>query len=294
MYLLSLLGFVIVSWLGFEYDRGFIRMNFLPESMHWIKISSYGVFLALSFVAANIFIHKEVKRLGLDTSIADNYVIISIVFGIIGSKIFFVFETWGEWHGFSGMLGRLFSGAGLTWYGGLLLVIAMLMVYSRYLKMPYGQFLNIGVAPLAIGYAVGRLGCIASGDGCYGVKCPYDWPAPFAMSFPNGVHPWSLIVNKYGDPNVIVYNTPLFESLFSLGVFLYLWFIAPKEWPAGLKLVFYLFLHAIFRFFIEFIRLNSKDFWGLTQAQIVSLAIMVFVCAFVTIRREEVEKFIRS
>ena len=147
---------------------------------------------------------------------------------------------------------------------------------------------------VSISYAVGRLGCILSGDGCYGIKCPYNWPAPFAMAFPYGANPWQSVVSQYGDPNVIVYNTPLFEALFSLAIFIYLWNIRKNQWFPGLKTVFFLVLHGIFRFFIEFIRRNPEDVFGMTQGQFVSIVIILISLAYCIYNRNGIIQFYKQ
>ncbi len=285
--------------MGISYDQGFIKFDFLPSYLSWFQISTYGFMLALSFISGRIILRLNYWAFSSDKGVAyemiDTIVGIGIIGGIVGAKIFFVFETWNDWHGFSGMIARLFSGAGLTWYGGLILVVIALAIYlHRTLKTspwPVSRFL---VLPLAFSYGVGRLGCIASGDGCYGTQCPYNWPVPFAMAFPHGAYPWSAIVAKYGDPNVMVYNTPLFEALFAWVVFAFLWFTRRKDWPGASVLALWLFLHGIFRFFVEFIRLNPNTSLGLTQAQLVSLCLIMGSLTYFAIIRKEMFTFVRE
>ena len=273
------LKFVILSsgiyFLGCRYHEGMILFPFLPEWLSWIKISAFSIFLALAFLSSHLVLQKEFYRLKMDEKIADITIMIAVIGGIIGAKIFFVIEIYSQLDSFSEAMSALFSRGGLTWYGGLILVVFLLYLMSRHYKIPAGQFLNIATPALAIGYAVGRLACIASGDGCYGIKCPYNWPAPFAMSFPNGANPWRDIVNMYGDENVVVYNTPLFESMFSLLLFIFFWKIRKKDWPGGVKLIIFVIMHSIFRYFIEFIRLNPTDVFGMTQAQFVSICLII-------------------
>ena len=278
------LDIFMLSFLGFQYDAGFIKFLFLPNSLSWIKISTYGIMLALSFLVANFILQKECKRLNIEEKIADNIIIISIIGGIIGAKIFFVIETYEDWSGFSQLFDRLFSGAGLTWYGGLLLVLLSIWVYSKVIKIPVIRIFDICTPSLSLGYAVGRLGCVVSGDGCYGVKCPYNWPAPFAMAFPNGASPWQEIIDHYGDINVVVYNTPLFETMFSTLVFIFLWNIRKKTMPIGVMFFIYIGAHALFRFFIEFIRLNPRNVFGLSQAQFISLVLLTITAIFALIK----------
>ncbi len=275
------LSIVFLSFLGCEYDHGFIKFSFLPESLSWVKISSYGLVLAITFLVCNIVLQKECKRLNLPTKIADNIIILSIVGGIAGAKLFYTLETWNEWYGFSSFIDRFFSGAGLTWYGGFLLATFFIYLYSRRLKFTFLETFDFCTPALAIGYAVGRLSCFVSGDGCYGIKCPYDWPVPFAMSFEYGASRWQDIIDKYGDPNVVVYNTPLFESLFSFVLFLIFWLTRKKTLSSpGIRFFIFVAAHSVFRFSIEFIRLNPKDVFGITQAQFISIILFILSVSF--------------
>ena len=110
------MGFVLttflagVSFLGCEYNHGFITFPSLPDSFQWLRISTFGVFLAAAFLVSNFLIQKEFHRLRLDTRIADTVVILAIIGGVLGAKIAFLFETWNSWFGFDGMWDRFFFG----------------------------------------------------------------------------------------------------------------------------------------------------------------------------------------
>ena len=283
-----------VYFLGCRYHEGMILFPFLPEWLSWIKISAFSIFLAMAFLSAHFILQKEFHRLKMSEKIADLEIMIAIIGGIIGAKIFFVLEIYSELDSFSEAMGALFSRGGLTWYGGLLLVIFLLYLLARHYKIAVGRLYDITTPALALGYAVGRLACIASGDGCYGVKCPYDWPPPFAMSFPNGANPWNEIVGLYGDESVIVYNTPLFEALFSFLLFIFFWKVRKKEWPNGTKLIVFMILHSIFRFFIEFIRRNPSDVFGITQAQFVSVCLIVSGMIYLLYKKNAIIRSLRK
>jgi len=254
-----------------HYNRGFLVSEFLPENMFFSKISTYGIMLALGFITANFLLQPEFKRMKYDARFADNLILVIAVGGIVGAKIFFVWETAADWHGWEGFKESMFSGGGLTWYGGMIIAILFSYVYLRIKKISFIKIADIGTPAMAMGYVFGRLGCLFSGDGCYGIAAPADWPSPFAMAFPNGAAYWPDIIKKYNDANVHVYNTPLFEALFSLTLFTIFYLIRKKEWPEGLKFATFVLFHSTFRFFIEFIRLNPRDVFGVSQAQFISI-----------------------
>ncbi|MCS6972043.1 MAG: prolipoprotein diacylglyceryl transferase, partial [Leptospiraceae bacterium] len=180
---------------------------------------------------------------------------------------------------------HLFSGAGLTWYGGFILASALIIfiLWRHKVNILFG--VDVLTPMLALGYVFGRTGCILSGDGCYGELCTMNWPAPFCMAFPNGAASWSDWLAKYGggNPNATAINTPFFEAAFSFLCFLFLWAVRKKSWPLGSKFFLYLFLHALFRFLIEFIRLNPRDVFGVSQAQFISLILMALSLGYAVV-----------
>ena len=283
-----------VYFLGCRYHEGMILFPFLPDSLSWIKISPFSIFLALAFLSSHLALQKEYYRLKMDEKISDIQIMIAIIGGIVGSKIFFVIEIYSQLDSFSAAMDALFSRGGLTWYGGFMLVVFLFIFMARHYKMKISRLYDISTPALAIGYTFGRLGCVASGDGCYGVKCPYDWPAPFAMSFPNGANPWSNIINMYGDQNVVVYNTPLFESMFSFVLFIFFWKNREKDWPNGVRFTMFLIMHSIFRYFIEFIRLNPMDVFGMTQAQFISICLTIGGLIFLTTQRNAIVESLKK
>ena len=268
--------------------------EFLPQNLFFSKISSYGIMLALGFITANFLLQREFHRIKYDPKIADNLIIVIAAGGILGAKIFFVWESSADWHGWEGFKGAMFSGGGLTWYGGMIVAILFSGIYLKYKKIPFITMADIGTPAMAMGYVFGRMGCLVSGDGCYGVAAPASWPFPFAMAFPEGAAPWSEIVAMYNDVNVRVYNTPLMEGLVSLALFSYFYLIRKKEWPAGTKFMTFIIFHSIFRFLIEFIRLNPRDVFGVSQAQFISILMVGMAVSYYIYKRKEIMKFLKG
>lgn len=98
---------------------------------------------------------------------------------------------------------NLFSGSGLVFYGGFLFGILFITLYMKYFKLDIPSYLDAAVPSMAIGYAIGRLGCWVSGDGCYGFAT--DVKIPLLVFDYHGAHP----------SGVPVWNTPLIESIVS-------------------------------------------------------------------------------
>ncbi|MBI5528534.1 MAG: prolipoprotein diacylglyceryl transferase [Deltaproteobacteria bacterium] len=189
--------------------------------------------------------------------------IIGMISAIVGSRIFHVLENLSDYSGAS--LVNIIKGAGFSWYGGLLLSISA-TIYAAHRQGIHWVHILDGCSPaVTIGYAFGRVGCFLSGDGCYGQPCSalgLGWPAPFCLAFPNGAAP----------TNDVVVNTPIFEIAGAVVLFAYLQIMQRRFKTPTMLFAHMIIIHAIMRFFVEFIRINPKLALGLSQAQWISIA----------------------
>jgi predicted O-methyltransferase YrrM len=134
------------------------------------------------------------------------------------------------------------------------------------------EFFDICAPAAAVGYAIGRIGCLLSGDGDYGRPTSLPW----GMSFPNGVVPTTETCVQQGWPaNCSVHPTPIYEFLIWIAIAAFLWHMGSKavRGPKAKGEIFcnYLILTGIARFLIEFWRINPRSFFGLSNAQAASL-----------------------
>ncbi|MGC8898346.1 MAG: prolipoprotein diacylglyceryl transferase [Bacteroidota bacterium] len=246
------------------------------------NIYSYGLMVALAFIAASWVFSLDLKRRRLDPNLASSLTLIALIAGIVGAKVLFLIEHWSEF--ILDPFGMALSPGGLTWYGGLILAFLVVYVYLKRKKLPVLILLDAVAPALILGYGIGRIGCQLSGDGDYGIPSNLPW----AMGYPNGVvstlsdrNPQlrQLYMDMHpGEPipiDIKVHPTPVYETLASLLIFFYLWKIRKKPMPAGSLFMTYLVFAGIERFLIEFIRLNPKIFLGLTEAQWMSLIIIM-------------------
>src|SRR5580704_3339522 len=179
--------------------------------------------------------------------------------GLVGARLYHVLESPSEF--FADPWPLLFSRFGFAWFGGFLGGLIALILLARYLKIPLLEFLDICSPAAAVGYAIGRIGCLLSGDGDYGRPTSLPW----GMSFPNGVVPTTQRVHP----------TPLYEFFIWLAIAAILWRMGAKylREPVAKGEIFsmYLVLTGIARFLIEFIRINPRSFFGMSNAQTASL-----------------------
>jgi phosphatidylglycerol:prolipoprotein diacylglycerol transferase len=223
-----------------------------------ITLQSFGIMFALGFIGAGLLIAKRLKELGKPVDWAYELVFAALIGGIVGSRLDFVLENWDEVS--DDVLGNLFSGSGLVWYGGAIGGAIGVLIWAWWRRMLNLTLLDICAPGLAIGYAIGRIGCQLSGDGDYGVA----WDGPWAMAYPHGTVA----------TDATVHPTPIYETL-AMGLVTYvLWRLRTGLQP-GLLFALYLGLAGAERFLVEFIRRNDDVALGLTQAQLLSVVMML-------------------
>jgi phosphatidylglycerol---prolipoprotein diacylglyceryl transferase len=222
-----------------------------------VTLQTFGIMFALGFVAAGVLVARRLQELGKPVDWAYEMIFAALVGGVVGSRLYFVVENYDSVS--DDLLGNLFSGSGLVWYGGAIGGAIGVLLWARWRRMLNLTLLDICAPGLAIGYAVGRIGCQLSGDGDYGIP----WDGPWAMAYPDGAVPTD-------DP---VHPTPIYETL-AMGLITYaLWRLRTRFRP-GLLFALYLVLAGAERFLIEFVRRNDDVALGLTQAQLWSVAMV--------------------
>jgi phosphatidylglycerol:prolipoprotein diacylglycerol transferase len=223
-----------------------------------LTLQSFGLMFALAFLAAGALIGKRLGEIGKPVDWAYEIGFAALIGGIVGSRVYFLVQNWDSVK--DDLLGNVFSGSGLVWYGGAIGGALAVLLWSRYRGFLGLALLDLTAPALALGYAIGRCGCQLSGDGDYGKP----WDGPWAMSYPDGTVPTDRAVHP----------TPVYETLaMGLGAWL-LWQLRDR-FRAGVLFAAYLLYAGGERFLVEFVRRNSDVALGLTAAQLESLAMML-------------------
>jgi phosphatidylglycerol:prolipoprotein diacylglycerol transferase len=230
-----------------------------PE-LHFLGITlqTFGLCLGAAFVVCGLLTARYLKEIGKPVDWAYEFIFAAIVGGIAGARLWWVVENWSQAKG--DLLGSLFGGSGLVFHGGALGGAIAVLGWSWRRGWLDGRTLDMGAAPLAAGYAVGRIGCQLAGDGDYGIP----WNGPWAMAYPHGTVPTTIPVHP----------TPVYETIVMGLVTVLLWRLRHRFRP-GTLFALWAVLAGVERFLIEFIRRNDHVLAGLTQPQLVSIAMVL-------------------
>ncbi len=217
-----------------------------------------------------------------------NIAIIAAIFGILGAKLFDIIEHLDDF--FLDPIGTLTSFSGLAFYGGLIVAAIALIIYTKKQGIPTLHFIDSVAPALILAYAVGRIGCQISGDGCWGIvnahPIPDWWFLPdwiWAFDYPHNVINEGIMLHNCSGTHChvlgeAVYPTPFYETVMGTLIFIILWSIRKKIHVPGLLFSIYLMFNGMERFFIERIRVNIEyTFLGLevTQAQIIAVSLFL-------------------
>jgi phosphatidylglycerol:prolipoprotein diacylglycerol transferase len=259
-----------------------------------LHLGTFGLLLWLAAVAGTIALHKNFSRHGVDAD-ALNIVAIVVVAGVAGAKLWHEFQDIPElrlslqligspgWHHpLQVVVGFLhWFQNGFAWFGGMAAGIAALMWQGRYAyfkeqnstprvdRDAFGarvgavRMLDLAAPAAALGYGIGRIGCLLAGDGDYGINTSLPW----------GVHMAKNALVPPTPPDALVQPTPIYELLFSLALFWLLWRLGSKMKPVGWLTGIYLVCAGIGRFLVEFVRVNPRIYFHhtLSNAQLAAI-----------------------
>lgn len=255
-----------------------------------ITVHSYGLMLGIAFLIGSTLFSKELKRMKLDENYAVSITFLAIIGGLVGSKLFYIIEEWNFGKGNSFFTyfkpDVLFSPSGLTFYGGLILAFVLIYFFCRMKNLNMLQIIDAMSPATMLGYGIARVGCHLSGDGCYGLpvnNTPYEF---LGYSYVKGIVPTHA--------GVMVHPTPLYELAAAIVIFIILMAIRKKMKYSGQLFFIYLIFSGTERLLVEFIRLNPIVIGIFTQAQLISLIMILagIICLFL-FRKKRTESLIK-
>ncbi len=225
-----------------------------------ISIKTFGVMFALGFLACGALVARRLRELDKPVDWAYEIVFAALLGGVIGARGYYLIQNYSQVK--HDLIGSIFSGSGLVWYGGAIGGAIGVIAWMRWRHMLELVAFDMCATALALGYAIGRIGCQVSGDGDYGIRSSLPW----AMGYPHGTLPTP--------PGVRVQPTPIYETVTMCLLAYALWKLRDRVRP-GVVFALYLVGSGLERFLVEFIRRNKEVLAGLTAPQLESLGLLV-------------------
>ena len=220
-----------------------------------IAIPSFWAMAFLAFFVALLVIRRDMHERGMPERQAYDMVLWAYIGGWVGARLFVIPTGWQYF--VEAPVAFLLSGSGWVWYGGVIGGAVAVLVWARRVGIPGLVIADVAAPALAIGLAIGRLGCQLAGDGDYGVPTDLPW----GMSYPDGVVPTTDRVHP----------TPIYELICYVAIFVVLWRQRHRGLPNGALIAQYLIYSGVARFAVEFLRRNPDWLVGLTTAQWMSI-----------------------
>lgn len=231
-------------------------------------LPAYGVLVAAAFLAAIAVTNRLARKAGLNSEKITNLAIYCAIAGMAGAKLLmFVFD----WRDYLARPSEIFSLSTLqaagVYQGGLILAVITAIIYMRRHGLPGLVTADVFAPGIALGHAIGRLGCFAAGC-CWGVQCDRSWAVTF-----NKPAAYELTGVPLGIP---LHPTQIYESLTEAIIFGILWWRFHRPHREGAIIGWYLLLYSVARFTIEFYRYHDQGLIaGLSLTQWISLATFI-------------------
>lgn len=242
-----------------------------------IPIHSFGLMLVCALLLGWKRYELCLRQCGERAELAEPLVFAAGVGGIIGARILYLISFPSDV--MADPIGTIFGGAGFVFFGGFLGGMFAVWWVIRKERVDFLRYGDLAGPALSIGYGIGRIGCQLSGDGDYGKASNLPW----AIGYPLGVIPTS--------PGITVHPTPVYETLLALGIAGLLLYLRKHSIfsKRGQQFGIYLILTAITRFCIEYLRIEPVILFGLTEAQLISIGLVmggtILVCRYTVIHK---------
>ncbi|HSQ88065.1 prolipoprotein diacylglyceryl transferase [Romboutsia sp.] len=224
-------------------------MDRVAFSIFGIDVMWYGVLMATGMILGTLIALKEAKRVGIKEDDVLDLAIIAIPIGLLSARLYYVIFNW-EYYSQNTSQILNFRGGGMAIHGALIGGILTGYIFTRIKKMNFLKIADIVIIGMPLAQAIGRWGNFINGE---------------AHGGPTNL-PWAIVVD-----GVKVHPTFLYESIWDLGIFIFLWIFRNKKQYEGQIIVYYVTLYSLGRFFIEGLRTDSLMIGPLRMAQVISL-----------------------
>ena len=244
-------------------------VELLGRSLGPFTLHTYGVLLAIAFLAALWVASRQAKREGLDAGRITDMAVWVLIAGLLGAKLLLVAVDWRFFSRNPRELLSIFQSGGV-FYGGLLAGILVAWLYARRYQLPAWRTADVLAPGVVIGQAIGRLGCFSAGC-CWGKPAQVPWAVTFTDVY---------AARAVGTPmDTPLHPSQLYESVAAFLIFFFLLWLAPRKRFHGQLTLAYVALYSVVRFGLEFLRGDPERgtwFGGLlSTSQILAIALLL-------------------
>ncbi|MDI3341698.1 MAG: prolipoprotein diacylglyceryl transferase [Sphaerobacter sp.] len=223
----------------------------------------HGLLTAVAIFVAVAVIHREFGRRGLSLQRFDGLAFWTIVGGIFGARLLYVIDHAGYFIDHPREALAIQEG-GLAIYGAVIGGFFSVLLLTRLYGYPFGRVVDAIAPGLLLAQAIGRIGCLINGD-AWGA--PTSGPFAVTYTHPDALLPGDLL-------GVPTHPYPIYDLLMNLAVLGVVLWLGQRRLPAGATFAAFAALYAVGRFCISYVRQENVWFWGLQEAQVVSIAVL--------------------
>ncbi len=247
-----------------------VDVNPVAFSIGSLSIAWYGIMVALAVITLVTWALLSVKKdTRLTYSMVINGALVGIPSGVVFSRFLHVVDLWDY---YSRNPGQIIGGEGLSIWGAVLGAALGVWIFSRFSKISFGHVADAITPGIILAQTIGRVGCTLNGC-CYGKPTSLPW----AIVYTNP--------NTHGPIGIPVHPTQIYEIIFNLIVFGILLMLRRRLKTDGSLFLVYLSLYSVWRLSIDFIRDGTPFLFGLHQAQIVSIVVLLITIPLLSARR---------
>ncbi len=253
----------------------FIGVSPIAFTIGAFSVRWYGIMVALAVLTLILWALREVRK-GADLSYETvfNAALVGIPSGIIFSRLLHVID---QWQYYFQNPGEIIGGSGLSIYGAVLGAALGIWIYSRFSKISFGYLADVLAPGIILAQAVGRVGCTINGC-CYGIETHLPWAVVYT-------HPES-----FAPIGVPIHPTQPYELVYNLLVFGVLLALRGRFRPGGSLFLIYLTFYALWRLGVGFIRDGTDFLFGLHQAQVISIIVLIITITLMALRTRWVRR----
>lgn len=239
-----------------------------------LSIYSYGLMAAIGFMVGIWLTLRYAKREGIREDYILDLAIYVVIAAIVGARMLYVIGQWGYYSANPAEILMIQNG-GLVALGGVLLDLLVISLYARWKKIPLLRLYDTIVPGTALGYSIGRIGCLLNGC-CFGLPTNLPW----GITFPKG----SLADTYF--PCQHLHPTQIYSVILMFLAFWILVFVYRSKRYDGQIFFWWLLLYASYRFGVELFRFSPIHWLGLTPSQWIVVG-PLFVAAFILFKHRQ-------